>query len=195
MGYGPPSSSVHGILQARILKWISSSRTSSWPRDWTHVSCSSCINGQILLTLSHLESPCWSKPSLNDFEHYLASMWNKCNCGVVLTFLVWPFFGLGIKTYLFQSCDHRWVFQICWHIECSTITASSLRIWNSSAEIPSPPLTLFGVMPPKTHLTSYTRMSDSRWVTTPLWLSGSLRTFFVQFCVFLPLLLNIFCFR
>ena len=37
----PPGSSVHGILQARILEWvaISSSRGSSWPRDWTQVSC------------------------------------------------------------------------------------------------------------------------------------------------------------
>ena len=33
----------------------------------------------------------------------------------------------------FQSCGHCWVFQICWHIECSTFTASSFRIWNSSA--------------------------------------------------------------
>ena len=36
-----PGSSVHGILQARILKWvaISFSRESSWPRDWIQVSC------------------------------------------------------------------------------------------------------------------------------------------------------------
>ena len=36
----PPSLSVHGILQARILKWvaISFSRGSSWPRDRTQVS-------------------------------------------------------------------------------------------------------------------------------------------------------------
>ena len=36
----PPCSSVHGILQARILEWvaISFSRGSSWPRDWTQVS-------------------------------------------------------------------------------------------------------------------------------------------------------------
>ena len=35
MDYGPPGSSVHGILQARILKWvaISFSRGSSQPRD------------------------------------------------------------------------------------------------------------------------------------------------------------------
>ena len=36
----PPGSSVHGILQARLLEWvaISFSRGSSWPRDWTQVS-------------------------------------------------------------------------------------------------------------------------------------------------------------
>ena len=36
-----PGSSVHGILQARILEWVAIpySRGSSWPRDWTHVSC------------------------------------------------------------------------------------------------------------------------------------------------------------
>ena len=41
----------------------------------------------------------------------------------------------------------------------------------------SPPLALFIVMSPKAHLTSHYRMSGSRWVTTPLWLSGSLRSF------------------
>ena len=41
MDWSPPGSSVHGILQARILEWvaISSSRESSWPRDWTLISC------------------------------------------------------------------------------------------------------------------------------------------------------------
>ena len=36
-----PGSSVHEILQARILEWvaISSSRWSFWPRDQTRVSC------------------------------------------------------------------------------------------------------------------------------------------------------------
>jgi len=53
-----------------------------------------------------------------------------------------------MKTDLFQSCGHCWVFQICWHIECSTFTASSFRIWNSSTGIPSPPLALFVVMLP-----------------------------------------------
>ena len=82
-----------------------------------------------------------------------------------------------MKTDLFQSCDHCWIFQICWHIECSTFRASSFRIWNSSTGIPSPPLALFVVMRPKAHLTSHSRMSDSRWVITPLWLSGSWKSF------------------
>ena len=91
-----------------------------------------------------------------------------------------------MKTDLFQSCDHCWVFQICWHIECSTFTASSFRIWNSSAGIPLPPLALFVVMLPKAHLTSHSRMSGSRWVgvITPSWLSGSWRSFLYSSLVY-----------
>ena len=69
-----------------------------------------------------------------------------------------------MKTELFQSCGHCWVFQICWHIECSTFTASFFRIWNSSTGIPSPPLALFVVMLSMAHLISHSRMSGSRWV-------------------------------
>ena len=86
--------------------------------------------------------------------------------------LALPFFGVGIKTDLFQSCGPSWVFQICWPIEHSTFTASSFRIWNSSTGIPSPLLALFIVILPKAHLPSHSRMSGSRWVITPLWLSG-----------------------
>ena len=47
MGCSPPSSSVHGIFQARILEWVvmPSFRGSSWPRDQT---CISCIGTQVL---------------------------------------------------------------------------------------------------------------------------------------------------
>ena len=65
-----------------------------------------------------------------------------------------------MKTDLFQSCGHCWVFQISWHIECSTLTVSSLHIWNSSTGILSPPLALFAVMLPKVHLTSHSRRQD-----------------------------------
>ena len=123
------------------------------------------------------------KFGLMDFEHYLASMWNECNCTVVWTFFGTPFFWTGMKTELFQSCGHCWVFQICWHIEGSTWTMSSFRIWNNSAGIPSPPLALFVVMLPKAHLTSHSRLSGSRWANTPLWLSRSLRPCCIVLCI------------
>ena len=131
------------------------------------------------------------KPYLENFEHYFSSMWYECNCVEV-----WAFLGIGMKTDLFQSFDHCCVFQFCWCIECSTFTSTSFGIWNSSTGIPSPPLALFIVMVPKPYLTLHSRMSGSRWVITPLWLSGSWIYFFFVwfFCAFLPPLLNIFCF-
>ena len=64
MGCNLPGSSVHGILQARILEWVAmpSSRGSSQPRDRTHVSC---IGRWVLHPLSHLGSPAPSHSSAN----------------------------------------------------------------------------------------------------------------------------------
>ena len=95
------------------------------------------------------------KPGLQNFEHYFASIWDECNCVVV-----WAFFGIDFlwdwnESWPFPVCGHCWIFQICWHIECNTFTASSLRIWNNSTEIPSPLLALFIVVLPKAHLISH----------------------------------------
>ena len=92
--------------------------------------------------------------------------------------LVLLFYHIGRKTDIFQSCGHCWVFQICWHIKCSILTVLSFRIWNSSARIPSLPLTFFVVMLPKAHLTSHSRMSGHRWVITPSYLSSLWGPFF-----------------
>ena len=99
------------------------------------------------------------KLSLKNFEHYLVSRWNEHSCIVV-----WAFFGIAFlwdlnEDWLFQSCGHGWIFQICWYIECNTFSALSFRIWNSSTGILSPPFALFIVMLPKVHLTSHSRMS------------------------------------
>ena len=42
MDYSPPDSSVHGVLQAIILEWVTTpfSRTQFWPKTWTQFSCS-----------------------------------------------------------------------------------------------------------------------------------------------------------
>ena len=59
MDCSPPGSSVHGILQARVLEWvaISYSKGSSRLKDWTHVSCISSIGRWILYHHCHLQSP------------------------------------------------------------------------------------------------------------------------------------------
>ena len=125
---------------------------------------------------------CWSL-GLENFEHYFASMWNECNYEVV-----WTFFGIAFlwdwnENWPFPILWQKF-FQICWHIECSTLPALSFRIWNSLAAIPSFPLAFFIVMLPKTQMTSHSRISGSRWVITPLWLSGSWRFFcIVLLCI------------
>ena len=110
-------------------------------------------------------------------------------CEMSAIAVAWAFFGIAFlwnwnENWPFLVLWPCWVFQIRSHIECSTFAASSFRIWNSSTGMPSAPLALFIVMPSKAHLTSYSRMSDSRWMITPLWLSQSLRSFlYVLLCI------------
>ena len=91
--------------------------------------------------------------------------------------LVLFFLGIGMRIDLFQSCGHCWVFQICWHIECNTLLASSFRVFNSSIGIPLHPLALLTAVLPKAQLTSHSRKSGSGWLTALSWLSGSLSSF------------------
>ena len=146
------------LLPFLNLAWTSGSSqfTYCWNLAWRILS--------ITLLVCEMSAIVWQ------FEHSLAL----------------PFFGIGMKTDLFQSCGHCWVFQICWHIECSNFAASSFRIWNSSTGVLSPPLTLFVVMLPKAHLTSHSRMSGSRWVwvITPSWFSVSWRSFLYSSSVY-----------
>ena len=60
MDYSPPDSSVHGILQTRILEQIAmpSSRGSSWTRDQT---CVSCIAGGFFTIWATREALCYSE--------------------------------------------------------------------------------------------------------------------------------------
>ena len=62
MDYSSQVSSVRGISQARILEWVAVpfSRVSSWPRDWT---CVSCIGRWILYHWATSEAPC------DDYQH------------------------------------------------------------------------------------------------------------------------------
>lgn len=44
------ASLVHGIFQAKVLKWgvLYSSRGFSWPKNGNYISCISCIDGHVL---------------------------------------------------------------------------------------------------------------------------------------------------
>jgi len=55
------------------------------------ISCSSAFSKSSLYIWKFLVHVLLLKPSLEDFEHYFASMWNHCNCAVI-----WIFFGMGI---------------------------------------------------------------------------------------------------
>ena len=120
------------------------------------------------------------KPGLENFEHYFASVWDECNCAVVWTFFGIAFFGIrmGLEWKVtFTSSVATAAFSKFWN----TFTASSFRIWNSSTGIP---LALFVVMLPKAYLTLHSRMSGSRWVITPSWLSWSWRCFLYKSSVY-----------
>ena len=90
MDYTPPGSSVHGILQARILEWVATSfcRGSSRLRNWTRVSC---IAGRFLTVWGTREAP-WKgfNPKQMDYQ----ALWDEfCFCVVdclkwLLTFLL-----------------------------------------------------------------------------------------------------------
>ena len=76
-------SSVHGIFQVKILECVttSSSRRSSQPRDWTHVSCISCVGRQILYHWATWEVPSFIYHS----NRHLT------------TLVTWPFFFFFLK--------------------------------------------------------------------------------------------------
>ena len=123
------------------------------------------------------------KPGLENFEHYFTNVWDECNCAVV-----WAFFGIAFLWHW----DENWLFPTVVTAEFSKfvyILSAALSQhhplgFEIATGIPSPPLTLFIVMLPKAHLILCPRMSGSRWVITPSWLSGSLRYFLYGFSVY-----------
>ena len=53
------------------------------------------------------------KSNMQDFEHNLTSMGDGSTVRWFEHSLVLPFLGIGMRTGLFQSCGHCWIFQIC----------------------------------------------------------------------------------
>ena len=100
--------------------------------------------------------------------------------------ILWHCLSLGLewKLTFYSAVASADFSKFAGNIGCSTFTASSLRVWNSSTGIPSPPLALFIMTLPKAHLTSHSKISSSRWVITPFWLSGSWKSFLYSSSVY-----------
>ena len=143
------------VNKAKVDVFLELSYFFNEPMDVSYLISGSSAFSKSSLNIWNFTVQVLLKPSLENFEYYFASVWDECNCAVVWTFFGTAFFWDWNENWLFQSCGHCCVFQICWPIGCSTFTASSFRVWNSSTGIPSPPLALFGVMLPKAHLTSH----------------------------------------
>ena len=101
----------HHLQEAAVDAWASMTHLwmSAAPDYWFGKLCTSKVH--ILL-----------KPSLKDFEHYLASLWNECNCAIV-----WTFFD----TALLWDWDRNWSFPVLWTLlsfpnllECINATKS-----------------------------------------------------------------------
>ena len=128
----------------------------------------------------HFLNPAW-RPGSSWFTYCWSLTWRTSRitlrpCEMSATCAgVWGFFGIAIL----WDWNENWPFPIlwpllsylCWYSECSTLTAFYFRIWNSSAEIPSPSIAMFVVVLPKVHLISHSRMSGQNVSDKP-WSSG-----------------------
>ena len=109
MDSSPSGSPVHGILQARILEWVTmpSSRGSSWLRDRTCISYVSCIGKWVLYHWSCVGSP----HKRNNGTQLLGLLWGW---SVVWGTCAWCTGNSRYDMVLFQhSTDVCWVLTIC----------------------------------------------------------------------------------
>ena len=84
-GPQPSRSSVHRVLQARVLEWVTipSFRGSSWPRDETQASCISCTAGRFFT--------CWA---------------------ILLLLLQWPTLSVLISSFSSRIKKHIFIIQV-----------------------------------------------------------------------------------
>ena len=115
MDYSLPGSSVHGVFQARTLEWvvIPFSRGSSWPRDWTQVSCTA---GKFYL--SHQEM---GSGEVGDIQHSVEGTLAQGS---------YPLSKLG-KAMIPMFSDGCWhsLDTTCYYFSIMSSHARSLRIW------------------------------------------------------------------
>ena len=77
------------------------------PTDVGNLTSHSSAFPQSILNIWKLLVHLLLKPSLKDFEHYFASMWNECNCAVV-----WTCFDIA----LLWDWNENWSFPVLWSL-------------------------------------------------------------------------------
>ena len=82
MDCSPPGSSIHGILQARILELAATSYSKefSQPKNQTHIACVFCNGRQILEQPGHLWNPEFSSVQLSSFAQLCLTLCNPMDC-------------------------------------------------------------------------------------------------------------------
>ena len=105
------------------------------------------------------------KPGLVNFEHFFTTLWDECNCVVV-----WVFFGIAFL----------WHWNENWHFAVLSVATAEFSKFAG----------ILSITLPQHHLLGFERAQlEFRHLHLVV------KIFFVQFfCVFLPPLLNIFCF-
>ena len=152
MDCSPPGFSVHGILQARIPKWVAmpSSRASFWPKDQTHIAYVSCIAGRFFTA----EPP--GKPQTKIANNYWAFLWRSCARHFIwsifpnswkLLYMIELLFAESIHGRVrnwssVQLLSHIWLFETLWteaHQASLSITnfRSLLKLVSTKLVMPS----------------------------------------------------------
>ena len=127
MNCGPPGSSAHGILQARVLEWVAmpSSRGSSWPRDQTLISYVSCIVRWVLYFSKIIATVYWVLIALYYLLCYLLSVNSH---SMSLRKVLWPLILQKVETiYLTEAKESRK------QIFTAQATVLAARWWDFSA--------------------------------------------------------------
>ena len=91
----PPGSSARGILQARILEWVAIPfpKGSSWPREWTWVSCTA---GRFPITWATREAPTVEQPRRNHLE---IKFFRSCHSWYLLFSVISPLWLSSTKSW------------------------------------------------------------------------------------------------
>ena len=77
------------------------------PADVGNLVCGSSTISKYSLNISKFTVYALLKPSLENFEHYVPSMWDECNCAVL-----WTFFGIAFL----WDWNENWPFPVLWSL-------------------------------------------------------------------------------